>query len=280
MSNYYGDADRPVTQGLGMVPMVLEQTARGERSYDIYSRLLKERIIFIVGPIDDHVANLVVAQLLFAPEHAGDFDAFVLYDMPGIAFHPDRAPDFALPPESFQSNFKALLESGFGFVFLHHAIAGWPAWEDYARTIGGRFSYMPGSFNDVPVPDSGYRHGVTHQVRKLAEHPVTAGIPERFEMTDELYLYDVLEDQVEPLLASDHAFVAEGFYSAANAVARQQMFSNEGWDHGPGSSLIGWTRSVGASRIVYLQCGDDPVAYANSHFQKLLANAIHWVSDR
>jgi len=60
----YDGTKLPVT-GLGLVPMVLEQTARGERSYDIYSRLLKERIIFVVGPIDDNVANLVVAQMLF-----------------------------------------------------------------------------------------------------------------------------------------------------------------------------------------------------------------------
>ena len=52
-------------QGLGVVPMVVEQTARGERAYDIYSRLLKERIIFLVGPVEDHMANLVVAQMLF-----------------------------------------------------------------------------------------------------------------------------------------------------------------------------------------------------------------------
>ena len=50
------------TQALGMVPMVIEQSGRGERSYDIYSRLLKERVIFMVGPVNDHVANLVVAQ--------------------------------------------------------------------------------------------------------------------------------------------------------------------------------------------------------------------------
>ena len=53
------------TQGLGMVPMVIEQSGRGERSYDIYSRLLKERVIFLVGEVNDQTANLVVAQLLF-----------------------------------------------------------------------------------------------------------------------------------------------------------------------------------------------------------------------
>ena len=53
------------TQNLGMVPMVIEQSGRGERSYDIYSRLLKERVIFLVGEVNDQTANLVVAQLLF-----------------------------------------------------------------------------------------------------------------------------------------------------------------------------------------------------------------------
>ena len=58
------------------------------------------------------------------------------------------------------------------------------------------------------------------------------------------------------------------------------MFDNSDWDHPPGSNLIGWTRETGASRIVYLQCGDDPKAYANPHFQRLIRNAIDWVSDR
>ena len=53
------------TQALGMVPIVIEQSGRGERSYDIYSRLLRERVIFLVGPVNDQTANLVVAQLLF-----------------------------------------------------------------------------------------------------------------------------------------------------------------------------------------------------------------------
>ena len=54
-----------ITENLGLVPMVVEQTSRGERSFDIYSRLLKERVIFVVGPVEDNMANLIVAQLLF-----------------------------------------------------------------------------------------------------------------------------------------------------------------------------------------------------------------------
>ena len=72
-----------VTQGLGLIPMVLEQTARGERSYDIYSRLLRERIIFVVGPIDDNVANLIVAQLLFAESENADKDVQLYINSPG-----------------------------------------------------------------------------------------------------------------------------------------------------------------------------------------------------
>lgn len=71
------------TQALGLVPMVVEQSARGERAYDIYSRLLKERVIFIVGPIEDQMANLVVAQLLFLESENPDKDISVYINSPG-----------------------------------------------------------------------------------------------------------------------------------------------------------------------------------------------------
>jgi ATP-dependent Clp protease, protease subunit len=68
---------------LGMVPMVVEQTARGERAYDIYSRLLKDRIIFLVGPVEDHMANLVVAQMLFLESENPDKDINLYINSPG-----------------------------------------------------------------------------------------------------------------------------------------------------------------------------------------------------
>ena len=71
------------TNALGLVPMVIEQTSRGERAYDIYSRLLKERLVFIVGPIGDHMANLVVAQLLFLESENPDKDIHVYINSPG-----------------------------------------------------------------------------------------------------------------------------------------------------------------------------------------------------
>ena len=68
---------------LNLVPMVVEQTARGERAYDIYSRLLKDRVVFVVGPIDDHMANLVVAQLLFLESENPDKDIHLYINSPG-----------------------------------------------------------------------------------------------------------------------------------------------------------------------------------------------------
>ncbi len=71
------------TQNLGMVPIVIEQSGRGERSYDIYSRLLRERVIFLVGPVNDQTANLVVAQLLFLESENPDKDISLYINSPG-----------------------------------------------------------------------------------------------------------------------------------------------------------------------------------------------------
>ncbi|KQQ32413.1 ATP-dependent Clp protease proteolytic subunit [Duganella sp. Leaf126] len=70
-------------QALGLVPMVVEQSGRGERSYDIYSRLLKERVIFLVGPVNDQMANLIVAQLLFLESENPDKDISLYINSPG-----------------------------------------------------------------------------------------------------------------------------------------------------------------------------------------------------
>lgn len=78
-----GGMNESSVTGLGLVPMVVEQSSRGERSYDIYSRLLKERVIFIVGPIEDHMANLVVAQLLFLESENPDKDIHLYINSPG-----------------------------------------------------------------------------------------------------------------------------------------------------------------------------------------------------
>jgi ATP-dependent Clp protease protease subunit len=77
------DEDMEEPSGLGLIPMVIEQSGRGERAYDIYSRLLKERVIFLVGPINDGMANLVVAQLLFLESENPDKDIHLYINSPG-----------------------------------------------------------------------------------------------------------------------------------------------------------------------------------------------------
>ncbi|MDO9620949.1 MAG: ATP-dependent Clp protease proteolytic subunit, partial [Moraxellaceae bacterium] len=73
----------PSINNLGLVPMVVEQSARGERAFDIYSRLLKERVIFMVGPVEDNMANLIVAQLLFLESENPDKDIHLYINSPG-----------------------------------------------------------------------------------------------------------------------------------------------------------------------------------------------------
>lgn len=218
------------------------------------------------------------AARLMNPDGMRGFDALVLYDMPGLDFEaPENAPAYLEPEPELKAGFRALLEQGMGVVALHHALAGWPTWAEYHEWLGGQFLYRPGVVRGRPVLDSGYRHEVAHEVQVVAEHPVTAGLPPRFALTDELYLAEVFEEEVTPLLRSSASFTREHFYSADLAV-RGQMHDNEGWDHSPGSNLIGWARQALASRLVYLQPGDGPSAYDNPHVRRLVENAIRWVA--
>ncbi len=83
MAQHFGGNNENTIENLGLVPMVVEQTSRGERSYDIYSRLLKERVIFLVGPVEDHMANLICAQLLFLESENPDKDIHLYINSPG-----------------------------------------------------------------------------------------------------------------------------------------------------------------------------------------------------
>jgi len=219
------------------------------------------------------------AQHFFAPGPAADFAAFVLYDMPGIEFAAGGAR-FHEPSSALEQGFEALLEQGKGFVFLHHALAGWPTWDRYGEVVGGRFLYAPGEVRGEALPDSGYRHEVKHRISLLdPSHPVVAGVEDGFEIEDEVYLCPIFDEEsvdVVPLLESDYDFRSENFYSASLAL-RGEMFSREGWTHPPGSRRVGWARRVGRSPIVTLTLGDGPTAYGNPAFGKLLENSIRWV---
>ena len=85
MNDWMQDGGALNTRNLGLVPMVIETTGRGERAYDIYSRMLKERVVFLVGPVEDHMSNLIVAQLLFLESENPDKDIHLYINSPGGA---------------------------------------------------------------------------------------------------------------------------------------------------------------------------------------------------
>ncbi len=218
------------------------------------------------------------AQALLTPEAAAPYDAIVFYDMPGIEFRREQPPVLHAPPERFARGLLDLVEAGKGVLFLHHAIAGWPAWDAYGDLVGGRFLYAPATVRGRPCADSGYRHDVVHRVSAVdASHPVVRGLEAGFEIEDELYLCEVFEEDVVPLLRSDAAFVEENFHSAALAL-RGETSSRRGWSHDPGSSLVGWAQRRGRSPIVTLLPGDGPSAYSNPGFRRLVENAVRWVA--
>lgn len=220
------------------------------------------------------------AGRMMNPRAMAGFDALVLYDMPGIDFRSADKPGFVEPDPEVKTGLEALLTQGKGVVALHHAIAGWPAWPRYADWLGGRFLYKPGLLRGEPRADSGYRHEVSYTaVAADPGHPVLAGVPDAFPLRDELYLYEVFEADVRPLLRAGHPFVQGEFYSAHRAVAEGRMFSNEGWRHPPGSDLIGWTKRAINSPLVYLQPGDGPETYDNPHYRRLLLNSLRWVAS-
>jgi hypothetical protein len=226
------------------------------------------------------IVDQPAAAALMNPQGMAGFDALVLYDMPGIDFRAADGPRFVEPSEAVKAGFVSMLEAGVPVVALHHSIAGWPAWPEYADILGGRFLYQPAVLRGEPRLDSGYRHEVAYEAEAVAAgHPILDGLPERIPLRDELYLFEVFEDQVTPLLRARHGFVREGFYSAAQAIAGR-MFSNEGWAHPPGSDLVGWTRRARRSPLVYLQPGDGPETYANPHYRRLVRNALIWATSQ
>ena len=218
------------------------------------------------------------ARVFFNPDLAEDYDVLVMYDMPGIKFAAG-GPEFEIPSDDYKRAFLALLESGKGLVFMHHALAGWPSWEQYAEIVGGRFLYLPDTLRGEACQDSGYRHEVVHTIDVVLEHPVTEGLPACFEMKDELYLAEIFTDTVVPVLQSQHQFVQENFYSAAKVVQEGKMFNNEGWTHHEGSNLVAWIKHFLNSPIAYLQGGDSADAYADENYRKLLFNAIRWAAS-
>ena len=221
------------------------------------------------------------AQRLLNPEACADFDAIVFYDLPGITFTRGDPPTLMPPPPGpMMAGLSALMDAGKGLVFLHHAVASWPATEEFAEIVGARFHYQPGSLRGVDYPDSGYRFNVTHEVQVLdPTHPVCAGLGGSFTLTDELYLYPVLTDDVVPLMRTTFPMDDPSQFFSADAAIRGRRNTNEGWTHPAGSDLVGWVKPAGRSPLVYLQFGDGPQTYADPSFRRVLDNAVRWVSS-
>ena len=207
---------------------------------------------------------------------ADDVDALLFYDMPGYEFADQRVTSRP-PSDAFKAAIERRFAKGCGAVMMHHAIAGWADWPAWSEMVGGRFLYQPGSVRGSACADSGYRHDVDYFADVVADHPVVAGVPQRFAVNDELYLAEIFEEGITPLIRADYAFVAPNFYSAAKAVAGQ-MFVNVDWAHPVGSNLVAWARHVGSAPIVYLQFGDGPATYQNPFVRRILANALDWTS--
>lgn len=223
-----------------------------------------------------HVEQPAAAQMIGSGLGAA-YDLILYYDVPGIQFRPPNPPDLVAPDEAFKAGFRALLAAGKPMLFLHHAIAGWPLWDEYAEAIGARFFYQPGSYKGRAHPDSGYLFPVTYRAEPVLEHPVTAGLDEGFDLTDELYLFEMLEP-VLPLLRARFDFSADRFHSAKNAL-EARMWTSDGWAPPGGTDLIGWAKISGNSPVVALQCGNDGATFANPQFRRLLRNALDWLSS-
>ncbi len=216
-----------------------------------------------------------VAPKVLNPEGAEDADVIVFYDMPGGA--PSDGPGYPIPPsEEFKRGFLDLLDQGKPMVFLHHAIGGWPAWDEYSELLGGKLIHHPDVVRGKRLPDGGYRQNVTYELSAVDEsHPIFDGLPKSFTLEDELYLFDVFEDAITPLLRSSYPAVSENFHSLALGVMGK-MHSAEGWSRQPGCQIVGWTKRARNSSIVYIQAGHGPTAYHNPQYVQLLHSAIRW----
>ena len=204
-------------------------------------------------------------------------DALLFYDMAGYTFANGTVTTKA-PSAAFVAAIERRFAGGRGAVMMHHAIAGWAQWPGWSEIVGGRFLYQPGEVRGRAVLDSGYRHDVDYTAELVSDHPVLEGVPASFPVNDELYLGEVFEAEVTPLIRASHDFVAGNFYSAAHAVAGR-MFDNADWPHPPGSNLVAWTKPVGAAQIVYCQFGDGPKTYENPAVRQVIANALEWTAQ-
>jgi uncharacterized protein len=218
------------------------------------------------------------AQDWLRPEHAGAFDAIVCHDLPGLRLKRGRAPEPDGPDPATAGALAALLDQGQGLVMLHHALAGWPAWEGWAHALGGRFHYAPGRLRGVDWPSSGTRIARYTARVSAPDHPVCAGVTD-FELTDELYCCTVFAAEVVPLLRADTDLDPTRFVRTYEHVLYGEDAAPDCTGHPPASDLIGWATVAGRSPVVVLQPGDSAATFALPQYRRLLGNALAWVAS-
>jgi type 1 glutamine amidotransferase len=223
--------------------------------------------------IDWTGAKHPLAQDVLSPAGAAGFDALVFHDIPGIRFRKGALSENLTPPLAFRAGFNGLIASGKPMLFLHHAMAGWPAWDRYAEVIGARFFYQPGTYRGTAHPDSAYCPDAAYIARPVATHPVTEGLEDGLTLVDELYDIQLLEPEIIPLLAADYDFSNNFFLSAAAALRGAHETRNATTVF----PLVAWARRVGGAPIVVIQPGDSARTFANLGYRRLICNALRWL---
>ena len=216
------------------------------------------------------------AQAWLRPEHAGAFDAILLHDLPGLDLARGRQPVVHAPSVTLQRGVIGMLAAGQGIVATHHALAGWPSWDEWAHVLGGRFLYAPGSLDGAEQPASGYRID-TYRVAPADDlHPVCEGVDE-FELTDELYLCPVFAGEVTPLFVTDADLSPHRMIDTHHEVVHGARIPVAGDQRG--SQWLAWSHQVGTSRVVYVLPGHSAETMRHAHYQRLIANAVAWVAE-
>jgi hypothetical protein len=218
------------------------------------------------------------AQRWLDPRREGAWDAVLCHDLPGLHLRRGEPPRPVGPEPEVARALTGLLERGVGIVATHHSLAGWPAWDGWADTLGGRFHYAPGTLHGRPWPSSGTRI-TSYTARVVApEHPVCEGIGQ-VTLTDELYCCPVLEDRVVPLLRHDADTAAGSFVSTYEHVLHGEASAPDCTGHPPASDLVAWATSAAASPVVYVQPGDSAATFGVPGYRRLIGNAVDWVAS-
>lgn len=210
---------------------------------------------------------------------AATYAALLCYDMPGIGVRIGSPITTQEPDEELKDGWRRLLDAGTGIVFLHHSLAGWPAWPEHSELMGGIFLYEPRAVRGEHQPDSGYIHHVPVDLAVVRDHPVTSGLPATFRLADdEPYLCPVFEDSIEVLVRRSGYDDPRGYLASEHIVLTGKERHCTATSPLASDAAV-WVREEGHSRIVYVQPGDNGSTFQDRNFVQLARNAVAWVAE-